>query len=275
VFRRRRREDPGRSGIAADQEELAGDEQPWDESAEEADEEFGADFAQADADQEAENQAGLNGAADAEGPWDADDDYPQQERVDFGSLLVPVAEGFEIQLNIAEDQGPVIAVLHGDSAIQLQAFAAPKSGGLWEDVRQEIMTALAEGGGRGQEAHGRFGPELRARVPVSEAGAVGGSLQPIRFLGVDGPRWFVRGVLTGPAAEHDAPAAPLEEIFAGVVVVRGDHPAPPRDLLEIRLPEEARQAMEEQMQEQEQEEGGRFGEAPNPFERGPEITEIR
>ena len=57
-------------------------------------------------------------------------------------------------------------------------------------------------------------------------------------------------------------------------MVRGDHPVPPRELLEITLPEEARQAMEEQMAAA----GGgasRFSEPLNPFERGPEITETR
>ena len=61
-------------------------------------------------------------------------------------------------------------------------------------------------------------------------------------------------------------------MFAGLVVVRGAHPLPPRELLEIRLPEEARQAMEEQMAaEQDQP----FGNLPSPFDRGPEITETR
>ena len=99
-------------------------------------------------------------------------------------------------------------------------------------------------------------------------------LQPIRFLGVDGPRWFLRGVITGPAAERPEVAAPFEEIFAGLVVVRGDHPVPPRELLEITLPEEARKAMEEQMAAAE-EGDERFSQPINPFERGPEITETR
>ena len=59
-------------------------------------------------------------------------------------------------------------------------------------------------------------------------------------------------------------------MFAGVVVVRGDHPVPPRDLLEIRLPEQARQALAEHAAEPEE---SRWG--LNPFERGPEITETR
>jgi hypothetical protein len=206
-----------------------------------------------------------------DGPWDAQDEFPSDERIDFGSLQVPVSEGFEIQLNLAEEQGTLITVLRGGSSLQLQAFAAPKSGGLWEDVRREIAAAVAEAGGASEEADGRFGAELRARVAAEAGpGSRAGALQPIRFLGVDGPRWFLRGVVTGPAAHHQSAAEPLEDVFAGIVVVRGDHPAPPRDLLEIRLPEQARQAMEEQMAEAE---GDRS--VPNPFERGPEITETR
>jgi hypothetical protein len=94
--------------------------------------------------------------------------------------------------------------------------------------------------------------------------------QPVRFLGVDGPRWFLRGVISGPAARRPELARQFEEVFADVVVVRGEHPAPPRDLLEIRLPDEARAALEEQMAAE-----GDGQEPPNPFERGPEITETR
>jgi hypothetical protein len=217
-----------------------------------------------------EDEETAEGAPDEPGwgPWDATDDVPETERLDFGSLQIPVAEGFEIQLNIAEDQGPLIVVVRGDSSLQLQAFAASKSGGLWNDVRQEIATAVDQAGGSSQEADGPFGTELRAQVPAEPGG-----LQPIRFIGVDGPRWFLRGVITGPAARHPAAATPFEELFAGVVVVRGDHPVPPRDLLEIQLPEEARQAMEQQLAEADPEQ--RFGGQPSPFERGPEITETR
>lgn len=250
MFRRRRRE------------EAAGPEPIQDEAPEDAEDWADEDKAGPE-DREPTGDAG-------QGPWDAGDDIPAAERIDFGSLQVPVAEGFEIQLNIADDQGPLIAVVRGDSALQLQAFAAPKSGGLWDDVRQEIASAVTQAGGGSEEAAGPFGTELHARVTGDPALGQGG-LQQVRFLGVDGPRWFLRGVLTGPAARHASASAPFEDVFAGVVVVRGDHPVPPRDLLEIQLPEEARRAMEEQMAEQEE----RFGDQPNPFERGPEITETR
>jgi len=206
----------------------------------------------------------------ASGPWDGAAAYPERERMDFGSLLIPAAEGIDIQINMAEEQGVWIAVVRGDSGLQLQAFAAPKTSGLWDEVRQEIAEEVAGSGGDSEEAEGPFGVELHARVNPAVEGQPPQPLQPVRFIGVDGPRWFLRGVISGPAARRAQLATPFEEVFADVVVVRGDHPAPPRDLLEIRLPEEARHALEEQMAQDAQ------GQMPlNPFERGPEITETR
>ena len=206
------------------------------------------------------------------GPWDAGQDVPDQERIDFGSLLVPTGEGIEVQVSVVEDQPAWVTVMQGDSALQLQAFAAPKSGGLWGEVRQEIAAEVARSGGQYAEADGPFGVELRARISPADPvhGGRQGALEPVRFLGVDGPRWFLRGLISGPAASHEDRARPLEQVFAAVVVVRGEHPVPPRDLLEIRLPDEALQALGQQPPEPEE------GHWPlNPFERGPEITETR
>lgn len=233
-------------------------------------------------------------ADERSGPWDVAGDYPAMDRIDCGSLLIPMRDGFDVQINVAEEQGVWVAVVRGDSGMQLQAFAAPRSGGLWDEVRHEIAANIAESGGSCQDQAGPFGIELLAHVlfvepdQTGEAGqaegeprGLGGSggtgggdsaqeLQPVRFIGFDGSRWFLRGVISGPAAGDAALGAPFDEIFADVVVVRGDHPVPPREQLEIRLPEEARQALEAQFAEEHP-----GWELPNPFERGPEITETR
>jgi len=206
------------------------------------------------------------------GPWDAGDDIPAQDRIDFGSLQVPAGDEFEVQVSVADNQPAWITVVSGDSGLQLQAFAAAKSGGLWDEIRAEIAAEVARTGGDSSEAAGPFGTELRARIIPTEPvqGGSGGERQPVRFLGVDGPRWFLRGVITGPAADRADLAAPLEGVFRGVVVVRGDHPVPPREMLEIRLPDEIMAALAGEQPEPEE---GRW--PLNPFERGPEITETR
>jgi hypothetical protein len=215
--------------------------------------------------------AGLIGLSG--GPWDISDNYPPAERIDFGSLLIPVYEGFDVQINVAEEEGAWVAVVREDSGMQLQAFAAPRSGGLWDEVRHEIGENIASSGGSWQEGYGPFGPELLAQVPIGdEDQQPAGQLQAVRFLGFNGPRWFLRGVISGPAAADPVLAEPFNALFADVVVVRGDYPAPPRDQLEIRLPDDVRRAIDEQIAQQEEHPDWYL---PDPFARGPEITETR
>jgi len=218
------------------------------------------------------------GQAEATGPWDVTEPHPELPRVDLGSLQVPVLEGTDIQLVFAEQHGAWVTVRHQLSELQLQAFAAPKRSGLWDEVRAEIMAEIAGAGGQAAERGGPLGTELIAQVPA-EPGRPAAGIRPIRFVGVDGPRWFLRGLFAGAAAVDPAAAAPLESVLRQVVVVRGDHPMPPRDLLELRLPAEAAAALEEQAKAQQEgqegQEGNHFTTAPNPFERGPEMTETR
>jgi Protein of unknown function (DUF3710) len=214
------------------------------------------------------------------GPWDAGEPHPQRDRVDLGSLRVPVGPWHEIQLVMAEQHGAWVTVKQGESELQVQAFAAARSGALWDDVRAEIAAEVTTAGGRSHESRGPFGIQLVAEVPA-EQGQPASGMRLVRFVGVDGPRWFLRGLFSGPAAAGGEAAGLLEEVFSDIVVVRGDHPVPPRDMLELRLPPEAQQAFE---QAQSENSGGggaagddenRFRTDLNPFQRGPEFTETR
>lgn len=198
------------------------------------------------------------------GPWDADEPHPEGERVDLGGMQLPVGPGFEVQLNVVGDQivGAVIRV--DGSALQVHAFAAPKSSGIWDEVRADLKREVIAAGGTAEEVEGPFGVELAAKLKQD------GDLQPVRFCGVDGPRWFLRAVINGKAAVDPEAAAVLEDVVRDIVVVRGDAPMPPKEPIELRLPPEARQAMEQQQAAARSERPGL-----NPFERGPEITETR
>ncbi|MBE3015153.1 DUF3710 domain-containing protein [Microbispora sp. NEAU-D428] len=204
------------------------------------------------------------GPARTAGPWDADDDYPEAERVDLGGLRLPVGPGFEIQLSMAGDQVDGVIVLVEESALQVNAFAAPKRSGIWDEVRAELAREVVAAGGSAEDRDGPFGPEIAAEVPVQ--GQAQGR-QPVRYLGVDGPRWFLRAVISGRAAVDPEAARILEDVVRDIVVVRGDEPMPPREAIQLRLPAEARQAVEERQ--------GPRREELRPFERGPEISEIR
>jgi hypothetical protein len=258
VFRRRRSADAG---------------QAWSEESDQGPSDSELDY------DEPEQPAGIPRAEG--GPWDAEEPFPAHERVDLGSLQVPVGPEHEIQLVMAEQHGAWVTVRFRESEVQIQAFAAARRSALWDDVRAEIAAEVQTAGGRSQESEGSFGTELIAQVPA-EPGQPDSGLRLVRFVGIDGPRWFVRGLFTGPAADGPTAAGPtaagseqaelLEEVFRDIVVVRGEHPVPPREILELRLPPEARQALEEQAAAEEE---GRFRGDLNPFERGPEFTETR
>lgn len=174
------------------------------------------------------------------GPFDVSEISSRDGYVDLGALLVTPSEGLQLRLEVEEATQRVVAVtmdLNG-SSLQLQAFAAPKSEGLWDEIREQIGQSVGSQGGQVEEVQGSFGSELIAKLP---AGAADGSqgYRVARFIGVDGPRWFLRGVLGGAAAMDAGSAAPLEALFRQIVVIRGDSPMPPRDLLQLRLPKDA------------------------------------
>jgi len=176
------------------------------------------------------------------GPYDVSEAPPGVELLDLGSLKIPAVAGVEIRVQAGED-GAVQQVLlvHGDSALQLGVFAAPRSEGIWEETRAEIKSSLRDDGVTAEEVPGEYGTELRARVRTREG------LTELRFVGIDGPRWLVRAVYQGKAAVSPEAAAPLVECLRGVVVERGKEAMPVREALPLRLPKEvAEQAQAEQ-----------------------------
>lgn len=174
------------------------------------------------------------------GPFDVDDIDVDDTltRLDFGALRVPAIDGMEVRLDVddAGHVGAVAIVLQG-TALQLQVFAAPRSGGLWDEIRTEMLAGIGGADGQAEESTGPFGPELLAQLP-SDPKAGDLKLEPVRFLGVDGPRWFLRGVITGPGGADVAKADVVHQVFRNTVVVRGDAAAPPRELLMLTMPED-------------------------------------
>ena len=205
------------------------------------------------------------------GPYDATEVPDDDSRLDLGALRIVGVPGMELRLEIEESAQQVIgatAVL-GESAVQLQAFAAPKSSGIWDDIRSEIAESVVGQGGTADEARGELGTELRTRMP--SAGPDGRTVYaPARFVGVDGPRWFLRAVFSGRAAIDDEAAAPLMRMVRETVVVRGAAAMAPRELLPLRLPDQGASSEAGQPGQP-----GRSASDLNPFERGPEITEVR
>ncbi|MEU8129720.1 DUF3710 domain-containing protein [Micromonospora sp. NPDC049049] len=167
------------------------------------------------------------------GPYDISESYDDVQRLDLGSLHIPAIADVEVRVQ-ADPQGVVqqVVLVHGDNALQLGVFAAPRSEGIWDEVREEIRQSLLRDGASAQEVAGEYGPELHAQVNTPD-GATN-----LRFVGIDGPRWMVRGVFQGPVATDPAMAGPLVECLDGLVVDRGQEAKPVREPLPLRLPRE-------------------------------------
>jgi hypothetical protein len=178
-------------------------------------------------------------SARSAGPFDSGEAIPEPPhgwgRLDLGSVQLLLPDGAEIRLNLDEatKQPMAAAIVDDGRVLEVMAFAAPRTLGIWRDVRKEIAKGVTGSGGTVDQAQGRFGVELLARIP-SDSGRV-----EARFVGVDGPRWFLRGLLSGPGAHDDAASQRLLDAFAGVVVVRDDEARPAQELLPLVMPSAA------------------------------------
>lgn len=229
-----------------------------------------ADPEQAEAAQTLPKAAKTDAELRSSGPFDSAEKDTDEGYLDLGALKIQPRDGLQLRLEVEEKTQRVIAVtldLSG-SSLQLQAFAAPKSEGLWEEIREQLASSIGSQGGTVEEVSGPLGTEVVAKLPAQTPDGKRG-FRVARFIGVDGPRWFLRGVIGGAAALDRAKAAELEELFRQTVVVRGDQPLPPRDLLTLRLPKDASLRTQDG-----QTPPGQPAPGLSEPERGPEITHI-
>lgn len=177
-------------------------------------------------------------------PRDASEVESTKGYLDFGAILVPASKDQKVRLDIDQKSKRVVSLTIAveSSSIQLQAFSAPKSGGTWDEVRGQIEQSVVKQKGRIKQVQGPFGTELHARVPtVLKDGRQG--WRAARFIGFDGGRWFLRGVIGGRGAIDRGAAAGVEQLFSQLLVSRGDEPLPPRELLKLQPPAGAKRVV--------------------------------
>lgn len=171
------------------------------------------------------------------GPLDEAEANAVRPYVDLGGVKIVPRPDLHLRLEVEEGSKRVVAVGldYAGSTLQVQPFAAPRSSGLWHEIRQQIVDQIQKQGGSTRVVDGPFGPEVHADIPVNNPGQPG-TTRLARFVGVDGPRWFLRGVIAGEGAVNAAAAAQIEDLFRSIVVVRGNTPMPPRDLIPLHMP---------------------------------------
>ncbi|MEO0060686.1 MAG: hypothetical protein RL343_304 [Actinomycetota bacterium] len=172
------------------------------------------------------------------GPLDVSEVQGVRPYIDFGSMRIPSRENLQMRLEVEESTQRIVAVSmdFAGSSLQLQAFAAPKSEGIWHEIRSQMRDSIKTQGGETEERVGSLGPELIAKIPLIDESGIKTGHRLARFIGVDGPKWFLRGVIGGAALNDAKAAADIDDLFRSVVVVRDDVPLPPKDLLTLTIP---------------------------------------
>ncbi len=198
-------------------------------------------------------------ADELEGPFDIDDfDDPsvaELARLDLGSVLIPMPETGQLQVELTEAGVPsAVWVVTPNGRFTIAAYAAPKTGGLWREVASELAESLRKDSAKVSIKDGPWGREV-----------VGTASGVVRFIGVDGYRWMIRCVINGPHETIDALDREARAALADTVVRRGDTPLPVRTPLVVQLPEpmaeQLRQAAAEQQaaQQAQQQEAAQQG----------------
>lgn len=159
-------------------------------------------------------------------------------RMDLGALVLTMPEGVEVRLDVDEASQTVgaVGVVIEPLMLQIMAYAAPRTLGIWDEIRSEIAANATSSGGTVDHAQGRFGHELLAQLPTDGGGRV-----EARFMGVDGPRWFLRGVVSGQGAHDDEVSGLALDIFGMVTVVRDDEARPSQEPLPVTVPRDPSQ----------------------------------
>lgn len=224
------------------------------------------------------------GRGEEYGPWDIDEDNAPDfdEYMSLGAFYIPFVRGIQLRIKASRADNTLLGatVTIGKSSLELEAFAAPKTLGLWDDVREDLL----EGNANAKEVPGVFGAEIELPVKLDN-----GKVHTTRIVGVDGPRWMLRGIFSGSAAED--PKSPEAEIlnrfFSDIVVDRGEEPLAPRDLIPMAPPLTPNERRERDAAQQDGEDAQLPGKPQGPFNsdqetetkttlsRGPMFSELR
>ena len=147
---------------------------------------------------------GERGADDGavEGPFDVEDfDDPETALVgrhDLGAVLIPENEAAELAVEVNPQGVPTMAwMVTSNGRYNVTAYAAPKAGSLWREVATEVAESLRKEAAEVSIEDGPWGREV--------VGLMTNGPEPVvmRFVGVDGYRWMVRGAaVNGSHGEH-------------------------------------------------------------------------
>jgi hypothetical protein len=195
---------------------------------------------------------------DSEGPFDIEDfDDPESATVgrhDLGAVLIPVDESAELAVEVNPQGVPTMVWMDTPNGrYNVTAYAAPKTGKLWREVITEVAESLRNEGAQVTFEDGPWGREVVGLMTKGPEPLV------MRFIGVDGYRWMIRGAAVAAPDTAEAIASDVRNSLTDTVVRRGDTPLPVRYMLPLELSESLvgrLRARAEQMVAQQSEQAG-------------------
>ncbi len=232
---------------ATDHETAAAASENADQPAEISEDAAGAlptDDAVEEADAEGDDPVSDDTDARADGPFDVtevDLAGDTVDRLELGAMTITPFDGMGLQFQGNPETQEIYSalVMHENSGLQLELFAAPTTGGLAGELREDMLEETQQAGGNAELQDGPFGREIKRVLPME--GSEGEQLFHVsRIWLVDGPRWLLRGTLMGQASlaeGEEAPADVFVEFFRNIVVHRDDSPRVPGELLTLQLPD--------------------------------------
>lgn len=214
-----------------------------------------------------ETAIALHGFDRSHGPWDVHDSgIPDRAYADLGALKLPEISGMQVRLGVDESQRVMNAVITiGDSSLQLTVLAASRNHPIWNEVRARLSKGQVP-----RVIEGPFGQEVMVDIPIAS-----GHVVPIRIVGVDGPRWMLRGIFSGAAAQKGSPDYDsMNKLFRSVVVDRGQEPVAPMDMIPLTLPEGLQNTQEESGDENAQSQDDSATQVPSSKPNGPLVKGV-
>lgn len=184
------------------------------------------------------------------GPFDGDaveiDDFDFSDFsasvLNLGSMRLPLPKESQVQVEM-NDQGPrMLHIVTHHGRITPVAFAAPSSGGQWENAIEEIADGMRE---QGLPVTFEMGPWGREVIGHGGNGA-------IRIMGMDGPRWMLRITCVAPTGKEEQLATLAREMAARSFVYRGDDPILAGNSLPVMLPQQLAEQVQEAVQQRAQ-----------------------
>ncbi len=181
------------------------------------------------------------------GPFDGDnveiEDFDfsdfSQATLNLGSMRIPLPKESQVQVEMGEQGPKMVHIVTRYGRLTPVAFAAPRTGGLWEESTEEIIEGMRSEGMPVELEQGPWGHEI---VGTGTNGV-------IRIIGVEGPRWLYRVTLAAPTGSEEQLAELGRETVARSFVYRGEDPILAGNSLPVVLPAQLAQQVQQAAEE--------------------------